>query len=216
MDNLSIYNQVKECPESAKKTIGGGKLKGMTDINSMWRIKRLTELFGPSGTGWKIENVRFWTTPGAGAEVAAWCSLELRYKQEAAWSEPVLGIGGSMLVDTQKGKPTTNDDAYKMAYTDAISVACKALGMAADVYWAQDITKYNRPDPPTIRCERCGMDIRPHKAKGVVYTPEEIAENSRKAYGSVCCWSCMSALAELKRQREAERYAQEAAHENAG
>lgn len=209
MDKMLIYNEAKTCPENAKKTIGGGKLKGMTDINSMWRIKRLTELFGPSGTGWKIENVRFWTTPGAGDEVAAWCSLELRYKQEEAWSEPVLGIGGSMLVDTQKGKPTTNDDAYKMAYTDAISVACKALGMAADVYWAQDITKYNLPTPPAIRCERCGKNIEHYKAQGHVYEPEEIAEISRKTYGSACCWSCMNALAEAKRQREAER-------ENAG
>ena len=30
-----------------------------------------------------------------------------------------------------------------MALTDAISVACKALGMGADVYWEKDTTKYN-------------------------------------------------------------------------
>ena len=29
-----------------------------------------------------------------------------------------------------------------MAYTDAISVACKALGIGADVYWQNDATNY--------------------------------------------------------------------------
>lgn len=29
----------------------------MTDINPMWRIKRLTEIFGPVGVGWWHEVV---------------------------------------------------------------------------------------------------------------------------------------------------------------
>lgn len=37
-----------------------------------------------------------------------------------------------------------------MAYTDAISIACKALGMAADVYFEKDRTKYGTlEDEPT-------------------------------------------------------------------
>jgi hypothetical protein len=34
--------------------------------------------------------------------------------------------------------------------TDAISVSCKALGIAADVYWNEDTTKYsdNQAPPP--------------------------------------------------------------------
>ena len=34
-----------------------------------------------------------------------------------------------------------------MALTDAISVACKMLGMGADVYWYKDRTKYTAPEP---------------------------------------------------------------------
>ena len=52
MTNLDIYNKVREVPNKAKKNIGGGRLKGMTDINPMWRIKTLTEQFGPAGFGW--------------------------------------------------------------------------------------------------------------------------------------------------------------------
>jgi hypothetical protein len=46
MENLYIYNKVAEVPKNAQKLIGAGRLKGMTDINPMWRIKALTEQFG--------------------------------------------------------------------------------------------------------------------------------------------------------------------------
>ena len=36
-------------------------------------------------------------------------------------------------------------NCYKMALTDALSVACKALGIGADVYWAAGHTKYDAP-----------------------------------------------------------------------
>lgn len=39
--------------------------------------------------------------------------------------------------------PYLDDDAYKKAYTDAISVAAKALGIGADVYFEKDVTKYD-------------------------------------------------------------------------
>jgi hypothetical protein len=32
-----------------------------------------------------------------------------------------------------------------MAYTDALSVSCKALGLAANIYWDKDTTKYTKP-----------------------------------------------------------------------
>lgn len=35
-----------------------------------------------------------------------------------------------------------------MALTDALSVACKALGVAADVYWQADKTKYTNNTEP--------------------------------------------------------------------
>ena len=52
MENMEIYNALRNPPETAKKKIGGGRLNGMTDINPMWRIKALTERFGPCGFGW--------------------------------------------------------------------------------------------------------------------------------------------------------------------
>src|SRR5574344_2027264 len=74
--------------------------------------------------------------------------INLYYKQDGQWSEPVFGTGGSMLVENFRSAGIkSNDDGYKMAYTDAISVACKLLGMSADVYWQAGESKYTRQAP---------------------------------------------------------------------
>lgn len=143
MDNLEIYNTVRSVPENAKKEICAGRLRGKTDINPMWRIKILTETFGTCGIGWKYENVRYWLERGANDEISAFCSLDLRVKIGNEWSEAIPGIGGSAFVAKEKSGLYTSDECYKMALTDALSVACKALGIGADVYWNGDKTKYS-------------------------------------------------------------------------
>lgn len=145
MENLKIYEQVRSVPAEAKKNIGGGRLKGMTDINPMWRIKKLTEVFGVCGIGWKYEIVNKWVeTAMAKDEITANVEIKLYIRDEdGEWSDPIPGIGGSMLVASEQKGLYVNDECYKMALTDAISVACKALGMGADVYWEKDTTKYN-------------------------------------------------------------------------
>ena len=141
---LDLYNKVRVVPEEAKKEIRGGRLKGMTDINPMWRIKCLTEQFGPCGFGWYYEITDKWIeTCMAKDEITANIKINLYIKQNDEWSKPVQGIGGSMLVASERNGLYVNDECYKMALTDAISVACKALGMGADVYWGNDNTKYN-------------------------------------------------------------------------
>lgn len=176
MENLHIYNNFRNVPDSAKKSIGGGRLKGMTDINPMWRIKKLTELFGPCGIGWKYEIVNKWTeTTTAKDEITANMEINLFVKVDGEWSEPIPGIGGSMLVANERSGLYVNDECYKMALTDALSVACKALGMGADVYWDKDNTKCNDlkkenvdPDLATKkekeifleRCKQLGVDYK--------------------------------------------------------
>ena len=171
MGNMAIYDEVKIVPESARKTIQGGRLKGMTDINPMWRIEKLTEVFGPCGVGWYYEIVNKWMEPGAGGEIAAFCDINLYIKENGEWSRPIPGTGGSMFVSSEKNGPYTSDECYKMALTDAISVACKALGMAANIYWDKDRTKYSqtreRPtggdpkvtDEQILKCADCGAKI---------------------------------------------------------
>lgn len=145
MENLEIYNKVRSVPDNAKKPIQAGRLSGKTDINPMWRIKVLTETFGPCGFGWKYEIVKMWNEAGAEGEVASFMQINLYVKVDGEWSEPIPGIGGNSFVTKERNGFYTSDENLKMCLTDAISVACKALGIAADVYWDQDSTKYDRP-----------------------------------------------------------------------
>lgn len=148
MENMTIYDACRSVPETAKKAITAGRLKGKTDINPMWRIKRLTEQFGPCGIGWYYKPVQKWMETH-GDEIAAFVDIELYVKIGGEWSMPIAGTGGSMFAARQKDGVYVSDECYKMATTDAISVACKQLGVGADVYWDADRTKYDDPKAPT-------------------------------------------------------------------
>lgn len=142
-DNMKVYEASRTVPPEALKAINGGRLKGMSDINPMWRIKKLTELFGMCGVGWKIEIVDRRLEQGSGIEIVCFVDINLYVKVDGEWSAPIPGMGGSSFVTQEKNGPYTSDECFKMAYTDAISVACKSLGFAADVYYANDRTKYS-------------------------------------------------------------------------
>lgn len=151
-NNMELYEQGRSVPAEARRTIQAGKIKGFTDVNPMWRIKMLTALFGPCGIGWTCDIDKLWLEPADGGEVKAFCLVRLRYKMGDAWSEPVVGIGGSSFIARTKNGMEVSDECYKMAYTDAISVACKSLGIAADVYFEKDRTKYDQAqDQPQQR-----------------------------------------------------------------
>jgi len=156
-DNLFYYNQFKTVPDEAKKKIEGGRLNGFTDINSMWRIKTITEAFGACGVGWYTKLVNERIVPGGDkGEVAVFVDIELYYKTESGWSEPVFGTGGSKLVTFEKGSLRLDDEAFKKANTDAFGVACKTLGVGADVYWDKDTSKYsgNQDEPEKEELEQ--------------------------------------------------------------
>lgn len=154
-ENLALYNRVRQVPEEAKKQFNTGRFSG-TDVNPMWRIKSLTEQFGACGFGWYTEVVSKYTETNVDGSVAAFVDINLYVKQGGEWSKPIFGTGGSKLVAVEKKYSRTtgeceeslylSDEAYKMAYTDAISVACKALGIAADVYYEKDKSKYTVAD----------------------------------------------------------------------
>lgn len=210
MGNMDIYNAVSAVPSSAQKRISGGRLNGMTDINPMWRIRELTKLFGPCGIGWKYKIVREWLETASTGEVGAFVDIELQYRitPDADWSEPIPGTGGSKFVAAEKGNNLrASDECYKMALTDAISVACKALGFGADIYWESGRTKYNA-DPPVqdeeYTCAQCGKTIRDGKKKdGSAWKAGDIALYAQKRYDRQLCFECLGK--EIKAEKAAEK-----------
>lgn len=143
--NLSVFNKVRQVPQSALKSIGAGRLKGMSDVNPVWRILAMTDAFGVCGIGWKYEITKQWTET-YGNEIKGFCNINLYVKVDGEWSDAIPGTGGSAFVTMERNGAYVNDEVYKMALTDALSVAMKSLGVAADIYFAKGAdlgTKYD-------------------------------------------------------------------------
>lgn len=197
MANLDLYNAVRSVPEEAKKTIEKGRLKGFTDINPMWRIKALTEQFGPCGIGWKYEIACREFHQGANGVCAVFTDINLYVKYNGEWSEAIPGTGGATFVAKESSGLYTSDECVKMATTDALSVACKALGIGADVYWEKDANKYDKvepdeqlPEQQKFFCKECGAEIIPVKKGEKIISPKDIANFSVASYGVVLCTKC--------------------------
>lgn len=204
MSNMKIYNAFKGVPSEAKKSIAAGRLKGFTDINPMWRIKKLTELFGPCGFGWKYTVTDKRLEEGAEGCVCAFVDVNLYIKDGEAWSEAIPGMGGSAFVAKEKSGLYTSDECFKMALTDALSVAFKALGGGADVYWDKDRSKYSAPAKEeggavkaenngyaVLVCAECGCVIEGYSGKnGAPVKPELQAGASFAKYGKQMCLDC--------------------------
>ena len=197
-DNLMIYEAGRSVPENAQKSFSNGSFSG-TDINPMWRIKKLTEIFGPAGIGWYTE-VLSERAETYGETVMAIVDLNLYVKIDDEWSKPIFGTGGNQLVQVTKSGARPSDEGYKKAYTDALSIACKALGIGADIWYSKDVNtdptmKYAAPQPAPKRepvfCEVCGSPIRDGvKRGGETWAAEDIAAYTKKKFGYSLCSDC--------------------------
>lgn len=191
MENMELYEKYREVPQEALKAFDNGNFKG-TDINTMWRIKCLTKEFGPCGIGWYPEFVNKWTEQGANGEILCFVEIKLYVKYNGEWSKGISATGGSKLISFVKsrGDLKNSDEGYKMAYTDALGVACKYLGFGANVYWANDRTKYTQgsEDAAPAKEERKPTVQSTASEKPLTWTPDELGEarsyafdNGRKA-----------------------------------
>ena len=225
-NNMRLYEQGRSVPKNAQKAFSNGRFSG-TDINPMWRIKKLTEMFGPVGFGWYTEVTRQEVIPADDGNVMAFVDINLFVKDGDTWSKPIFGTGGNTL----KAKGKGDDDGFKKAYTDALSIACKALGIGADIWYSADVnadfsSKYasmytegentaqespvekGKGDPlddveiksPT--CDRCHKVITGKVlSNGTTFTAPELIAKSKLTYYGVYCWDCMQALKKLRKEQ---------------
>ena len=121
---------------AAKKFKRAGGFSG-TDINPQWRMKRMTEVFGPVGLGWGYEIEDRWSetvTQGDGQVTIAYVQLKAWWvPADVVEKQPVeRNYTGSQIGGTSMKR--TPDESYKMAITDALGKCLAQLGLAAEVY----------------------------------------------------------------------------------
>ena len=161
----SRYNAVKTVPQSALKIIDFGKLKGKYDISPQWRWEILTEVYGMCGVGWYFDIVDTeQVLVEATGETMLYVKVNLYIKDGDEWSKPIPGYGGDFLIYKDKNGYHGNDEAFKMAVTDALGTAAKMIGVGADVYRGLQDTKINA----AAEKEKNEKEIDPHNAYAIV------------------------------------------------
>lgn len=183
--NMRFYGLVQDTPQEARKEIGAGRLKGYTDINPMFRIKKLTEVFGPAGFGWWTQNEKFtFEQCEKTGEVAVFCELELVVvdPESKEQSHPIKGFGGNKFVANERNGPYCNDEAMKMAYTDALSIACKSLGFCHDIYYAKDRTKYTMSEDNVDPSAEDFKTITDRIQKGIAFVTKDMTNEQKDKF----------------------------------
>lgn len=139
-DNLALWDKLgRTDPAHTKSFKRGGGFSG-TAIKPMWSYKRMTEEFGPCGIGWGVGEPTFQVVPGPEGEVLVFCTASIWYGPERA---TVFGVGGDKAVGKNKYGLNSDDEAFKKAFTDAITNALKLIGVGADVHMGMfDDSKY--------------------------------------------------------------------------
>lgn len=143
--NMAIWNALSRTdPKHTKQFSRSGGFKG-TALKPIWIVQRLTEQFGPVGTGWGMNEPQFQVVP-AGDEVMVYCTVGCWIaKQPGDESYPAVfyGVGGDKVLGKNKYGLQSDDEAFKKAFTDAVGNAFKFLGVGADIHMGQfDDSKY--------------------------------------------------------------------------
>lgn len=144
-ENTQLWNSLVDTPPEYLKEFKRAGGFGGKSIDPTYRIRKLTEVFGPVGKGWGFVQEDQWSDGGSGSYVV--------YVRGHLW---YLLDGERYLTNSHTGGTVCDrapDEAYKMAETDALGKCCVDLGLSCDVYMGEhDGDKYQqREDGKTYR-----------------------------------------------------------------
>lgn len=173
MSNTELWDVLsKTDPDQTKTFTRGGGFKG-TAVKPIYTELKMTERFGPCGTGWGINKPEYQIVAGDNKEVLVYCTVSIWYmKSNGDRCEPFYGVGGDKVVsyvkpNEQYKRPErweNDDEAFKKAFTDAVGNAMKHLGMSADVHMGRfDDSKYVQSVREEIADKAKGPEDRPPK-----------------------------------------------------
>lgn len=202
-DNCRIWNKLCVTPaEYGKQFTRAGGFKG-TSIDPVWRIRMLTELFGPVGKGWGFIQEDQWSDGGAGV-YTVYVRGHIWYVDEDGERCETMSHTGGTVVESREngyGKTVSNaDEVYKMAETDAFGKCCLDLGLSADIYMGiHDTDKYQQPDGQQATAGRdAGKRPAGNDPKGYNVPKDEKRGKAATPIASSEVEGCLSAIAELK------------------
>lgn len=142
-ENTKLWDNLgRTDPKHTQQFKRGGGFKG-TAIKPIWSFRRMTEEFGPCGEGWGVGEPTFQVVQGDNREVLVYCTTSIWYVFNPGEDRHVVyGVGGDKIVthiraNEQYNRPErweNDDEAFKKAYTDAITNALKLIGVGADVH----------------------------------------------------------------------------------
>lgn len=140
MGNTDLWDKLgKTDPKQTKSFSRSGGFKG-TAIKPMYSFHRMTETFGPCGTGWGVNQPSFQVVPGTDGESLVYCIASIWHGSK---DQVVFGVGGDKVVVKYASGLKSDDEAFKKAFTDAITNALKLIGVGADVHMGLfDDSKY--------------------------------------------------------------------------
>lgn len=139
-ENTTIWDLLSRTdPAHTKSFSRSGGFKG-TAIKPIWSFRRMTEEFGPCGKGWGVDQPEFQVVT-AGDEILVFCTVgvwwtneEVKEGDEYARNYRVYGVGGDKVVNKFSSGLKSDDEAFKKAFTDAVTNALKLIGVGADVH----------------------------------------------------------------------------------
>lgn len=151
-NKMAIWEQLGKTDPSHTKTFKrAGGFSG-TAIKPIYTTQKMTEVFGPAGEGWGMGEPTFQTVNGSDGQVAVYCTVSMWHGKR---DNVVYGVGGDMVVVKQSSGLRTDDEAFKKAFTDAMSNAMKHLGMSADVHMGLfDDSKYVQEVAAEVQSEK--------------------------------------------------------------
>jgi hypothetical protein len=185
-NNTEIWNRLgKTDPAHTSKFQRAGGFKG-TAIRPIYSIHRMTEEFGPCGIGWGVNEPQFQIVHGPD-EALVFCTVSIWH---GARENVVFGVGGDKAVVKFSSGIKTDDEAFKKAFTDAMTNAMKLIGVGADVHMGRfDDSKYvaeleaeKRQNPHVNRAQDFHTDFAGEGDIPTVDSPKMKVKDARPAY----------------------------------
>lgn len=141
--NLDLWNKLKETDPAFVVEIKGKPYKGKSP-KAHYVVRKLTEQFGPCGTGWGFSVLKSEFQQFGPTDFLHYVLLEFWYRNESGLSSTIQQFGQTKAYYTSSSgdRPNFDEDAPKKSITDALIKAASYIGCCADIFMGQ----YDDPD----------------------------------------------------------------------